>query len=231
MLLRIPQALTPDELAQIRQLILSANWSDGRITAGSQSGAVKNNLQLPEDLPAAQQARHIVSVALARNPTFVTGALPKTVYPPLFNRYGGQTNAFGNHIDNAVRTHAATARHVRTDISCTLFLSAPASYDGGELVVQDSYGEQRIKFNAGDLVMYPGTSVHRVEPVTRGERLASFFWVESMVRQDAQRRLLFDMDMAILALRQKTLANEGDSAEVVTLTGCYHNLLRMWADV
>lgn len=231
MLLRIPQALTPDELAQVRQLILSANWSDGRITAGSQSGAVKNNLQLPEDLPTAQQARHIVSVALARNPTFVTGALPKTVYPPLFNRYGGQTNAFGNHIDNAVRTHAATARHVRTDISCTLFLSDPASYDGGELVVQDSYGEQRIKFNAGDLLMYPGTSVHRVEPVTRGERLASFFWVESMVRQDSQRRLLFDMDMAILALRQKTLADEADSAEIVTLTGCYHNLLRMWADV
>lgn len=231
MLLRIPRVLTPDELAQVRQLILSAPWSDGRITAGSQSGAVKNNLQLPEDLPAAQQARHIVSSALARNPMFVTGALPKTVYPPLFNRYGNEANAFGNHIDNAVRTHAATARHVRTDISCTLFLSDPASYDGGELVVQDTYGEQRIKFDAGDLVMYPGTSVHRVEPVTRGERLASFFWIESMVRQDAQRRLLFDMDMAILALRQKSRTESGDSAEVVKLTGCYHNLLRMWADV
>lgn len=238
MLLRIQQALQPDELAQVRQLVLSADWADGRITAGSQSGAVKNNLQLPEELPAAQQARHIVSVALARNPMFVTGALPKSVYPPLFNRYGGDANNFGNHIDNAVRTHAATARHVRTDISCTLFLSEPASYDGGELVVQDTYGEQRIKFNAGDLVMYPGTSVHRVEPVSRGERLACFFWVESMVRLDAQRRLLYEMDMAITALRQKDFnsrvgsdPNTPESDEVVRLTGCYHNLLRMWAEV
>ena len=230
MLLRIQNVLTPDELAQVRQLVLSSDWTDGRITAGSQSGAVKNNLQLPEDSAGAKQARQLVSVALARNPMFVTGALPKSVYPPLFNRYGGQANTFGDHIDNAVRTHAATARHVRTDISCTLFLSDPASYDGGELVVQDTYGEQRIKFAAGDLVMYPGTSVHRVEPVTRGERLASFFWVESMVRHDAQRRLLFDMDMAILALRQKSQAG-GDSPEVVKLTGCYHNLLRMWAEV
>ena len=237
MLLRIPSVLAPDELAQIRQLILGADWADGRITAGSQSGSVKNNLQLPEDLPAAQQARHLVSVALARNPMFVTGALPKSVYPPLFNRYGGgtETNHFGNHIDNAVRTHAATARHVRTDIACTLFLSDPASYDGGELVVQDTYGEQRIKFEAGELVMYPGASVHRVEPVTRGERLACFFWIESMVRADAQRRLLYDMDMAITSLRQKDMAqatpSSTESQEVVTLTGCYHNLLRMWADI
>ena len=238
MLLRITQVLTPAELADVQRLILQADWADGRITAGSQSGAVKNNRQLPEDLPAAQQARHIVSVALARHPMFVTGALPKSVYPPLFNRYGGSTNDFGNHIDNAVRTHAATARHVRTDISCTLFLSAPADYDGGELVVQDTYGEQRIKFDAGDLVMYPGTSVHRVEPVTRGERLACFFWIESMVRRDDQRRLLYDMDMAITALRHQDLAarralasEQGESNEVVRLTGCYHNLLRMWADV
>ena len=232
MLLRIQQALLPDELAQVRALILGADWADGRITAGSQSGAVKGNLQLPEDLPAAQQARHIVSKALARNPQFVTGALPKSVYPPLFNRYGGASNYFGDHIDNAVRTHAATARHVRTDISCTLFLSEPADYDGGELVVQDTYGEQRIKFDAGDLVMYPGTSVHRVEPVTRGERLGCFFWIESMVRLDAQRRLLYEMDMAITALRQQTFATgASESPEVIRLTGCYHNLMRMWADV
>ena len=235
MLLRISQVLQPGELEKIRQLILAADWRDGRITAGSQSGAVKNNLQLAEELPAAQQARQLVSVALARNPMFVTGALPKSVYPPLFNRYGGGANHFGNHIDNAVRTHAATARHVRTDISCTLFLSDPASYDGGELVVQDTYGEQRIKFDAGDLVMYPGTSVHRVEPVTRGKRLASFFWIESMVRSDAQRRLLYEMDMAITSLRQKDLtqkpARRAEGAEVIRLTGCYHNLLRMWADV
>ncbi|MES2400765.1 MAG: Fe2+-dependent dioxygenase [Pseudomonadota bacterium] len=237
MLLRVAQVLTAEELAMVRQLVLSASWSDGRITAGVQSGAVKNNLQLPEELPEAQQARHVVSVALARNPMFVTGALPKSVYPPLFNRYAGQSNAFGNHIDNAVRTHAATARHVRTDISCTLFLSEPETYDGGELVVQDTYGEQSIKFAAGDLVMYPGTSVHRVTPVTRGERLACFFWIESMVRSDAQRRLLYDMDMAITALRQKDLDRavgveaRVESDEVVRLTGCYHNLLRMWADV
>ncbi len=240
MLLRIPQVVTPDELTQVRQLILSSDWTDGRVTAGSQSGTVKNNLQLPEDLPQAQQARHIVSKALARNPMFITGALPKSVYPPLFNRYCGQTNAFGMHVDNAVRTHAATAKHVRTDISCTLFLSDKAGYDGGELVVQDTYGEQRIKFDAGDLVMYPGTSVHRVEPVTRGVRLACFFWVESMVRLDAQRRLLYDMDMSITALRQKDWdsrqghsqgTSHAESPEVVQLTGCYHNLLRMWADV
>jgi len=240
MLLRIPNVLAPEELAQVRQRVLGADWADGRITAGSQSGSVKNNRQLPEEWPAAQQARHIVSVALARNPQFVTGALPKSVYPPLFNRYGGGANFFGNHIDNAVRTHAATARHVRTDIACTLFLSDADSYDGGELVVEDTYGEQRIKFAAGDLVMYPGTSVHRVEPVTRGERLACFFWVESMVRSDVQRRLLYDMDMAITALRRQDLAQNsqlgqsplgGDRPEVVKLTGCYHNLLRMWADV
>jgi len=240
MLLRISQVLTPEELAQVRQLILAADWADGRITAGSQSAGVKNNQQLPEELPAAQQARHIVSVALARNPLFVTGALPKSVYPPLFNRYSGGANSFGNHIDNAVRTHAATARHVRTDISCTLFLSDADSYDGGELVVQDTYGEQRLKFAAGDLVMYPGTSVHRVEPVNRGDRLACFFWVESMVRSDAQRRLLYDMDLAITALRRQDLAQNSEldqnplnteRPEVVKLTGCYHNLLRMWADV
>jgi PKHD-type hydroxylase len=231
MLLQLPQVLNPEELAQVRRLLSQADWADGRITAGSQSAAVKNNQQLPEDVPQAQYARQIVSVALARNPMFVTGALPKTVYPPLFNRYSGSSNAFGNHIDNAVRTHAATARHVRTDISCTLFLCDPASYDGGELVVQDTYGAQRIKFDAGDLVMYPGTSVHRVEPVTRGERLACFFWIESMVRHDAQRRLLYDMDMAILALRRQGNPAVGDSDEIVKLTGCYHNLLRMWASV
>jgi PKHD-type hydroxylase len=227
MLLRIENVLSAAELRQVRELIAGAQWVGGRVTAGDQSAGVKNNQQLAEDVPAAQQARHIVSVALARNPMFVTGALPKSVYPPLFNRYSGASNAFGAHVDNAVRTHAATARHVRTDISCTLFLSSPAEYEGGELVVQDSYGDQRIKFEAGDLVLYPGTSVHRVEPVIRGERLACFFWIESMVRGGDQRRLLYDMDMAILALRRA----HGDTAETISLTGCYHNLLRMWADV
>jgi len=226
MLLRIAQALNAEELAKVRALLARAPWADGRVTAGDQSGQAKNNTQVPESAPEADEARQIVSTALARNPMFVTGGLPKKVYPPLFNRYTGGANSFGDHIDNSVRTHAATARHVRTDISCTLFLSDPASYDGGELVVQDTYGEQKIKFAAGDLVMYPGTSVHRVEPVTRGERLASFFWIESMVRRDDQRRLLYELDMAILALRRE----HGDNAQTVQLTGCYHNLLRMWAD-
>ena len=226
MLLKIAAALNPDELAQVRALLARAPWADGKVTAGDQSAQAKNNHQVPEAAPEAEQARLIVSTALARNPMFVTGALPKKVYPPLFNRYCGDANTFGDHIDNAVRTHAATARHVRTDISCTLFLSDPESYDGGELVVQDTYGEQRVKFDAGDLVMYPGTSVHRVEPVTRGERVAAFFWIESMVRRDDQRRVLYDMDMAILALRRE----HGDTPQTVALTGSYHNLLRMWAD-
>ena len=226
MLLRITQALDAGEVANVRDTLARAPWRDGKITAGDQSAIAKNNRQVPEDCAEAEEARQVVSVALARNPMFVTGALPKKVYPPLFNRYGGGTNAFGDHIDNAVRTHAATARHVRTDISCTLFLSDPADYDGGELVVQDTYGEQRVMFDAGDLVMSPGTSVLRVEPVTRGERLASFFWIESMVRRDDQRRLLYDLDMSILALRRE----HGATPLSISLTGCYHNLLRMWAD-
>ena len=232
MRLKIENALEPGELARVRELILSANWADGRLTAGSQSGAVKNNRQLPEDSVQAQEARQIVSQALARNPRFITAALPKTVFPPLFNRYSGSQNSFGNHIDNAVRTHAASARHVCTDISCTLFLSPPDSYDGGELVVQASDGEQRIKLAAGDLMLYSGSSVHRVEPVTRGERLACFFWIESMIRQDDQRQLLYDMDMAITSLRQKDMnAGQPEGEEVIQLTGSYHNLLRMWAHV
>lgn len=226
MLLKVAAALDAEELAQVRALLARAPWGDGKMTAGDQSAQAKNNHQVPEGAPEAEEARIIVSTALARNPMFVTGALPKKVYPPLFNRYSGAANAFGDHIDNSVRTHAATARHVRTDISCTLFLSDPATYDGGELVVQDTYGEQRVKFDAGDLVLYPGTSVHRVEPVTRGERLACFFWIESMVRRDDQRRVLYDMDMAILALRRE----HGDNEQTVALTGCYHNLLRMWAE-
>jgi PKHD-type hydroxylase len=237
MILRLPKLLSPAELSQLRQWLTvdaGCEWSDGRITAGSQSRQTKNNQQLPEDSAIAQKASMLVSQAFARNPLFVTGALPKRVYPPLFNRYSGTTNAFGAHIDNAVRTEARTARHIRTDISCTLFLSDPATYDGGELVVSDTFGDHAIKLSAGDAVLYPGTSVHHVNPVTKGERLASFFWIESMVRRDDQRRLLYDMDMAILSLRQKNHSRKNtqtDSEEVVRLTGCYHNLLRMWCDV
>lgn len=227
MLLQIPHILDARTLAECRRLLAGADWIDGRATAGSQSSQVKNNLQLPENAPAAASARERVLKALSASALFFTAALPKRIYPPLFNRYEGAANAFGSHIDNAIRTHPATARHVRSDLSATLFLSDPDSYDGGELVIEDSFGSQRVKLAAGDLVLYPASSVHRVEPVTRGARLACFMWIESMVRQTERRRLLYDLDMAILALRTDT----GDSPAVVRLTGCYHNLLRMWAEV
>lgn len=227
MLLQIPQVLTKQQVKEIRQIIDPADWADGVVTAGSQSAKAKNNTQLPEDGDACKKARTIVLHALATNDLFLTGALPKRIYPPLFNRYTGQKNAFGNHIDNSVRTHAATGRHVRTDVSCTLFLTEPEDYDGGELVIEDTYGCQRIKFVAGDMVLYPSSSVHRVEPVTRGARISCFFWTESMVRSDEQRRLLYDLDMSIIELRKA----HGEPDEAIRLTGVYHNLLRMWADV
>ncbi|HEX8887461.1 MAG TPA: Fe2+-dependent dioxygenase [Noviherbaspirillum sp.] len=226
MLLRVPEVLSPAALARCRAIMEQADWADGRITAGTQSEQVKNNRQLPEDSEAARAARAIVLDALGRSALFITGALPKKTYPPLFNRYDGASNAFGNHIDNSVRTSPVTGAWVRTDLSATLFLSEPEEYDGGELVIEDTFGSQSVKLAAGDLILYPASSVHRVEPVTRGCRLASFFWIESMVRDDAQRRLLFDLDMSILTLR----GTEGDTPPVVKLTGCYHNLLRMWAD-
>jgi PKHD-type hydroxylase len=225
MLLHVPSVLSPEALARCRELLAAGSWADGRITAGTQSQQAKNNQQLPEESEAAHAARAVVMEGLSRSAMFFTGALPKKIYPPLFNRYAGATNSFGNHVDNAVRTHAASGMHVRTDLSATLFLSDPADYDGGELVIEDSFGAHRVKLPAGDLVLYPASSVHRVEPVTRGARVASFFWIESMVREDAQRRLLFDLDMSVLALR----ASSGDTAPVVNLTACYHNLLRMWA--
>ena len=226
MLLRVPEVLSPSALARCRAIVEGADWADGKITAGTQSELVKNNRQLPEDSESARAARAIVLDALGRSALFITGALPKKTYPPLFNRYDGASNAFGNHIDNSVRTSPATGAWVRTDLSATLFLSEPAEYDGGELVIEDTFGGQSVKLAAGDMILYPASSVHRVEPVTRGCRLAAFFWVESMVRDDAQRRLLFDLDMSILTLR----GTDGDTPPVVKLTGCYHNLLRMWAD-
>jgi len=229
MLLRVPEVLSAEAVQHCRQIIEAGDWADGRITAGTQSEQVKNNRQLPEDSETARAARAIVLEGLSKSALFITGALPKKTFPPLFNRYDGTSNAFGNHIDNAVRTSKATGLWVRTDLSATLFLSQPDEYDGGELVIEDNFGTQSVKLAAGDLILYPASSVHRVEPVTRGTRLASFFWVESMVRDDAQRRLLFDLDMAILALRSSG-GEGGDSEPVVKLTGCYHNLLRMWAD-
>ncbi len=225
MLLRVPQVLNADELKQMQSLMEAAKWVDGKVTAGTQSAQVKRNIQLPESSPEAEAARQIVLTALSRNALFFSAALPKKIYPPLFNQYRDGMD-FGAHIDNAVRTHALTGLHVRTDISCTLFLADPDSYDGGELVVEDTYGQQMVKLPAGDMVLYPGSSLHHLRPVTRGARLASFFWLQSMIRDDAQRTLLFDMDAAIVTLRQQV----GDNAAVIRLTGNYHNLIRMWAD-
>ena len=229
MLIRIAQVLSGAELEIVRGRLDAAAWGDGRVTAGPQSALAKRNEQLAQDDPGALAVQAMVLSALERNPTFFAAALPKRIFPPLFNRYAGSLDRFGAHVDNAVR-FLPGKRHerVRTDVSATLFLSDPESYDGGELVVEDTFGEHAVKFAAGDMVLYPGTSVHRVEPVTRGERVASFFWIESMVRSDEQRRLLFDMDRHLMHLREAV--GEADPA-VIGLTGTYHNLLRFWADV
>jgi PKHD-type hydroxylase len=229
MLLHVKQVLNADELREARAILSRAAWGDGRVTAGSQSAQAKNNEQLPQDGAEAKALQRIVLGGLNRHAVFFSAALPKRVFPPLFNRYGGASNSFGNHVDNAVRFVPGSAgERVRTDISCTLFLAEPDDYDGGELTVDDTFGSQRIKLPAGDMVLYPGTSVHRVEPVTRGHRVASFFWIESMVRSDEQRRLLFEMDTHLMRLR--TTVGETDAA-VIGLTGTYHNLLRLWAEV
>lgn len=226
MLIHIPEVLSPGALERCRQILDDAPWVDGRVTAGTQSAQVKNNLQLPEDSAKAAATRAIVLEGLEQSALFFSAALPKVIFPPLFNRYEGEANTFGNHIDNAIRTVTATGQRIRTDLSATLFLSAPEDYDGGELVIEDTYGNHAVKLPAGDLVLYPSSSLHRVEPVTRGARIASFLWLESMVRETERRRLLFEMDMAILELRH----TQGDTAPAVNLTGCYHNLLRMWAE-
>ncbi len=226
MLLNIPEVITQDEVRHARELLKTAPWTDGRASAGVQARQVKNNEQLPHDCDAAKQIRAMVLRGLDRHAIFFSAALPKRVFTPRINRYGGEANTYGNHVDNAIRFAPDTGLRVRTDISCTLFLADPDEYDGGELVVQDTFGEQRVKLRAGDMVLYPGTSVHKVEPVTRGYRLACFFWIESMVRSDEQRRLLYELDMHLLQLRQE----HGEGPSTTALTGTYHNLLRMWAD-
>jgi len=229
MLLHVHEVLNAAELKAAREILAGAEWGDGRVTAGEQSARAKNNQQLPQDGEAARALQRIVLAGLNRHAVFFSAALPKKVFPPLFNRYGGAANAFGDHVDNAIRyLPGGRAERVRTDISCTLFLAGPDEYDGGELVIEDTYGAQRVKLPAGDMVLYPGTSVHRVEPVTRGARVASFFWVESMVRSVEQRRLLFEMDGHLMRLRSSI--GEADPA-VIGLTGTYHNLLRLWAEV
>lgn len=227
MLLHIPNVLDPAALARCTELLNQADWTDGRVTAGSQAAAVKNNLQLPEASPVARQLRALALEALSKNPAFFSAALPKRIYPPLFNRYGGEANSFGNHVDNAIRTHPDSARHVRTDLSFTLFLNDPADYDGGELIIEDGMGGRAVKLPAGHLILYPSYSVHRVEAVTRGARLACFSWLESMVREPQQRELLHELDMSIVALR----GEQGETGTAVRLTSCYHNLMRMWATV
>jgi len=226
MLIHLQNVLTPEELRQARTLLADADWLDGRATAGSQAVQAKNNEQLPQGSDASRTLQALVLQALNRHAIFFSAALPKKIFNPLFNRYGGHTNCYGRHIDGAVMHSRSQEQRVRSDVSCTLFLADPADYDGGELAIQDTYGSQRIKLPAGDMVLYPSTSLHEVLPVTRGFRLASFFWIESMVRSDEQRRLLFDLDMNLLRLRER----HGECAETTALTGTYHNLLRMWAD-
>jgi len=225
MLLKIPNVLDAAQVARFRARLDAAKWVHGNVTSGHQSARAKVNEQLPEASVEARELGEEILAALARNPVFFSAALPRQVFPPLFNRYTGGMN-FGNHVDGAMRVHAHTGRRIRTDISATLFLAAPESYDGGELLVEDTFGVHPVKLPAGDLVIYPATSLHRVTPVTRGTRVASFFWIESMVRDDAQRTLLFDVDMAIVRLAQQG----AEEKSLVTLTGAYHNLLRMWGD-
>ncbi|SEB21765.1 Fe2+-dependent dioxygenase [Variovorax sp. YR216] len=228
MLLHVREVLTRDEVAQARKILAGAPWEDGRLTAGEQSARAKNNEQLREDCDETRAVQQLLLRGLERHQIFFSAALPKQISPPLFNRYGGEANSFGNHVDSAVRFLRNGAGRVRTDVSCTVFLCDPDEYDGGELVVEDTFGEQRVKLPAGDMVLYPGTSVHRVLPVSRGHRVASYFWIQSMIRSDEQRRLLFDMDNHLRHLR--STVGETDPG-VIGLTSTYHNLLRMWLDV
>lgn len=225
MLLTIQKVLTEEQLARARELLSAASWVDGRVTAGYQGAKVKNNRQLPENSPAGRELGDSILAALERNPLFISATLPARVYPPMFNRYEGGEH-FGNHVDNAVRLFPGTAMKIRTDVSATLFLAEPGDYDGGELLIEDTYGAHSVKLPAGDMVVYPASSLHRVQPVTRGVRLASFFWIQSMIRDDAQRTLLFDLDTSI----QRLNASNADEQARVQLIGCYQNLMRMWAE-
>jgi PKHD-type hydroxylase len=225
MMVHIPNVLTPEQVARCREVFEQAQWADGRVTAGHQSAQVKKNLQLPENSPEARELGELVLAGLERSPLFISAVLPQRVFPPLFNRYD-ESMSFGSHVDNAIRPITGTSLRLRTDVSATLFLSDPESYDGGELVVEDTYGSHAVKLPAGDLIIYPSTSLHHVTPVTRGVRLASFFWVQSMVREVSRRSLLFDLDMSIMQLNKEV----PKSPSLVMLTGVYHNLLRQWAE-
>ncbi len=226
MLLAIPEVLTSEQVAQARRVLETAEWTDGRVTAGHQSARAKNNMQIPESHPAARELGDMILNALGQNALFISAALPQRVFPPLFNSYtGGQ--AFGTHVDNAIRSVTGTPHRIRTDLSATLFFTHPEEYDGGELIVEDTYGTHRVKLPAGHMILYPATSLHHVRPVTRGARICSFFWIQSMVRDDGKRTLLFDLDMAI----QKLNRDMADHPSAVQFTGVYHNLLRQWAEL
>ncbi len=226
MLITIPDVLSVGEVAQARAKLDAAEWVDGKVTAGYQAQRGKENHQLPEGHPVAVELGEMVLGALARSPLFMSAALPLRVFPPMFNRYTGGGH-FGTHVDTAIRSMATTGQRIRTDISATLFLAGPEEYEGGELLVEDTYGSHSVKLPAGHVVLYPATSLHRVEPVTRGARVASFFWVQSMIRSDGDRTLLFDLDTAI----QRLAAEVPGNAAGVQLTGVYHNLLRRWAEM
>lgn len=226
MLICVPKLLSKDDVARFRREMAKAEWVDGRETAGVQAASVKNNLQLPPTSETAVALGRDILQAIGRNNLFLSAALPLKFLPPMFNRYG-EGNYFATHVDNAIRRDPLTGTPLRTDVSCTVFLAESDEYDGGELVVEDHYGAHEVKLEAGDAVLYPATSLHQVTPVTRGERIASFFWIQSMVREDSRRSMLFDLDVGI-----QRLAHENpDHPSAVQLTGVYHNLLRMWADV
>jgi PKHD-type hydroxylase len=227
-LVHIPEVLTAEQVRRCREVMAQTAWVDGRSTAGHQSSQVKRNLQLPEGSAEAQELGHMVLAALNRNPLFTSAVLPETIFPPLFNRYDADGDMhFGSHVDNAIRTDPVTGIRIRTDVSSTLFLSSPEEYDGGELVVEDTYGTHSVKLPAGDMIVYPATSVHHVTPVTRGSRVASFFWTQSMIADGIRRAMLFDLDMSIIRLT----ADHPEHPSVVSLTALYHNLLRQWAEL
>lgn len=226
MLLTIPDLFSREQVEQIRRQLDFAEWVDGRVTAGHQSSLAKDNMQIPEGHPVAKEVGEQILRTLGQNLLFIAAALPVKVFPPLFNRYsGGQS--FGTHIDNAIRHVKGTSHRVRSDLSATLFFSDPEEYDGGELIIEDSYGIHTVKLPAGHMVLYPSSSLHNVRPVTRGARVSSFFWIQSMVRDDGERTLLFDLDN----IAQQLSAGNPNSPNAVKLTGIYHNLLRRWADV
>jgi PKHD-type hydroxylase len=226
MLLQVPRILTADQVSHARTRLDEAAWIDGKVTAGPQSARAKQNMQLPEDSPVARELGELILGALQRSPLFMSAALPLKVFPPLFNRYAGG-HAFGSHVDNAIRQVPGTPHRVRTDLSATLFFVDPDGYEGGELVVEDTYGAHRVKLPAGDMVLYPATSLHHVTPVTSGARVSSFFWIQSLVRDDGRRTLLFDMDTAI----QRLARDVPDHPSTMQLTGVYHNLLRQWSEL